>query len=64
MENQMSRIKPKQSVRQSKASQHCFRIFIATILVLTTIISSVKTATCPSSVPSLAAITTEQCTLA
>ena len=57
----MSRIKPKQSVRQSKASQHCFRIFIPTILVLTAIISSVKTATCPSSVSSSAAKTSEQC---
>ena len=64
MENQISRIKPKQLVRQSKASQNCFRIFIATILVLTAIISSVKTATCPSSVPSSAAITTEQCSFA
>ena len=57
----MSKMKPKQSIRQSKASQLCFRIFITTILVLTAIISSVKTATCSSSVPSSAATTTEQC---
>ena len=54
-------MKSKQSIRQSKTSKLCFRIFITTILVLTAIISSVKTATCSSSVPSSAATTTEQC---
>ena len=61
MANQMSKMKPKQSIRLSKTSKLCFRIFITTILVLTAIISSVKTATCSSSVPSSAATTTEQC---
>ena len=61
MAYQMSKMKPKQSIRQSKTSKLCFRIFITTILVLTAIISSVKTATCSSSVPSSAATTTEQC---
>ena len=61
MANQMSKMKPKQSIRLSKTSKLCFRIFITTILVLTAIISSVKAATCSSSVPSSAATTTEQC---
>ena len=57
----MSKMKPKQSIRQSKTFKLCFRIFITTIFVLTAKISSVKTATCSSSVPSSAAITTEKC---
>ena len=64
MAKQMSKMKPKQWIRKSKISELCFRIFITTILVLIAIISSVKTAICPSSVLSAAATTTEQCTLA
>ena len=59
----MSKMKPKQWIRKSKISELCFRIFITTILVLIAIISSVKTAICPSSVLSAAATTTEQCSL-
>ena len=57
----MSKIKTKKSIRQSNTFQLCFQIFITTIWVLTAIISSVKTATWPSSVPSSVTTITEQC---
>ena len=61
MENQMKRIESKQSVLQSKTSRLCFRIFIVGLLMLSSSVSLVQTAICPSSVPSSAKSATEEC---
>ena len=62
MADQMSRIKYKQPVLQSKPSGLCF-VLMMSLCVLAVNICSVQTATCSSSVPPLTTTTTEQCTL-
>ena len=61
MADQMSRIKCKQPVLQSKPPGLCFVLMIG-LCVLAANICSVQTATCSSSVPPSATTTTEQCT--
>ena len=62
MADQILKIKSNRQVLQLKPP----RIFLQTIMVglfmLASSICSVQTATCPSSIPSSAATTTEQCT--
>ena len=62
MANQIQKINSKRQVLQLKPP----RIFLQTIMVglfmLASSICSVQAATCPSSIPSSAATTTEQCT--
>ena len=60
MADQMSRIKYKQPVLQSKPSGLCF-VLMMSLCVLAVNICSVQTATCSSSVPPLTTTTTEQC---
>ena len=57
----MERIESKQSVLQSKTSRLRFQIFIVGLLMLSSRVSLVQTTTCPSSVPSSAKTTTEEC---
>ena len=62
MADQILKTKSKTQVLKFKPPRLCLKTFMIGLCVLVTSICSVLTATCPSSVPSLAATTTEQCT--
>ena len=62
MADQISKIKYKRQVLQLKPHGLCLQTLMVCLWVLAASISSVQTATCPSSVPLSAATTTEQCT--
>ena len=61
MADQISKIKYKRQVLQLKPHGLCLQTLMVCLWVLAASISSVQTATCPSSVPLSAATTTEQC---
>ena len=63
MAAQIPKIKSKRQVLQLKPTCLYLQTLIVGLLVLALSICSVHTATCPPSVPSSAATTTEQCTL-
>ena len=62
MENQIPKIKSKRQVLHSKPPHLSLQTLILGLLVLALSICSIQTAICPPSVPSSAAMTTEQCT--
>ena len=62
MENQMPKINSKRQVLQSKPPRLYLQTLMVGLLVLALSICSIQTATCPPSVPSSTATTTEQCT--
>ena len=61
MENQMPKINSKRQVLQSKPPRLYLQTLMVGLLVLALSICSIQTATCPPSVPSSTATTTEQC---
>ena len=61
MADQISKIKFKRLALQLKPPRPSLQTLMMGLWVLATSISSVQTATCPPSVPSSAATTTEQC---
>ena len=61
MADQIQKTKSKTQVLQFKLPRLCLKTFMIGLCVLVTSICSVLTATCPFSVPSSAATTTEQC---
>ena len=64
MAYQIPKIKSKRKVLQLKPPRLCFQTLMVCLWVFVASICSVKTATCPSSIPSSAAMTTEQCSFA
>ena len=62
MDDQIPKIKSKRQVLQPKPPLFSLQTLMMGLLVFFLIICSVKTATCPPSIPSSAATTTEQCT--
>ena len=62
MADQISKIKTKRQVLQLKPPHFCLQTLMICLWVLALCICSIQTATCPPSVPSSAATTTEQCT--
>ena len=63
MSDQIHKIKFKRQVLQLKPPHLCLQTLTVYLFMLALIICSIQTATCPSSVPSSAATTTEQYTL-
>ena len=61
MADQIPKIKSKRQILQLKSPGQCFQTLIVGLFMLAWSICSVQTATCPSSVPSSSATTTEQC---
>ena len=62
MADQISNIKFKRQVLQLKPPSLCLQTLMVGLWVLAACICSIQTANCPSSVPSSAATSTEQCT--
>ena len=61
MADLISKIKSKRQVFQLKPPRLCFQTLMVCLWMLAASISSVQTATCPSSIPTSAATITEQC---
>ena len=62
MADRIPKIKSREQVLRLKPPYLCLQTMMVSLFMLTASISSVQTATCPPSVPSSAATTTEQCT--
>ena len=63
MADQISKTKSKAQVLKMKLPRICLKALAMGLFVLVASICSVLTATCPTSVPSSAAIVIEQCTI-
>ena len=61
MADRIPKIKSREQVLRLKPPYLCLQTMMVSLFMLTASISSVQTATCPPSVPSSAATTTEQC---